>query len=44
MTKNKLVQATIKNFAAYGYQGATMSRIAKDVGIKPASIYYFFCE
>lgn len=44
MTKDKLVQATIKNFAAYGYQGATMSRIAKDVEIKPASIYYFFAN
>ncbi|MDY0406565.1 TetR/AcrR family transcriptional regulator [Virgibacillus sp. 179-BFC.A HS] len=42
MTKDKLIQAAIANFAEFGYQGATMSKIAKEVGIKPASIYYFF--
>ncbi|TCP20782.1 TetR family transcriptional regulator [Scopulibacillus darangshiensis] len=42
MTKDKLIRAAINNFSKYGYQGATMSNIAKDAGIKPASIYYFF--
>ncbi|GGA90292.1 TetR/AcrR family transcriptional regulator [Ornithinibacillus halotolerans] len=42
MTKEKLVQATIKNVAKFGYQGASMRKIAEEVGIKPASIYHFF--
>lgn len=42
MKKNEIIQATINNFSAHGYHGATMSKIAKDVNIKPASLYYFF--
>ncbi|WP_373893733.1 TetR/AcrR family transcriptional regulator [Virgibacillus sp. CBA3643] len=42
MKKNEIIQATIHNFAAHGYHGATMSKIAKEVDIKPASLYYFF--
>ncbi|ASK63931.1 hypothetical protein CFK37_18095 [Virgibacillus phasianinus] len=42
MTKNKIILATINNFSTHGYHGATMSKIAKEVDIKPASLYYFF--
>lgn len=42
MTKDKIIQATIRNFAEYGYEGASMRKIAEEVNIKPASIYYFF--
>lgn len=42
MTKDKIIQATIRNFAKYGYEGASMRKIAEEVDIKPASIYYFF--
>lgn len=42
MTKSKIIQAAINNLSTHGYQGATMSKIAKDVNIKPASLYYFF--
>ncbi|GEN29982.1 AcrR family transcriptional regulator [Cerasibacillus quisquiliarum] len=42
MTREKLILAAINNFSEHGYHGATMAKIAKDVDIKPASIYYFF--
>ncbi|WLV25183.1 TetR/AcrR family transcriptional regulator [Aciduricibacillus chroicocephali] len=42
MTKDKLIEAAIHNFAEHGYQGASMRKIAEAAGIKPASIYYFF--
>ncbi|GGJ98209.1 hypothetical protein GCM10007063_20650 [Lentibacillus kapialis] len=42
MTRDKIIEATIENFAEYGYQGTSMRKIAEKVGIKPASIYYFF--
>lgn len=42
MTKDRIIEATIRNFAEHGYQGASMRKIAEDVGIKPASIYHFF--
>ncbi len=40
--KQKLIEAAIRQYALYGYDGATMRRIADDVGIKPASIYSFY--
>lgn len=41
-TKNRIVDAAIKNIAIYGHDGATMKKIADDSDIKTASIYYFF--
>ena len=38
----KLISAALKNYALYGYHGATMKKIADEVGIKPASIYFFY--
>lgn len=38
----KLIQAALNQYAIYGYDGATMRKIAEEVGIKPASIYYFY--
>lgn len=42
LTKEKILQAAIHQFAVHGYQGATMRNIANEVGIKPASIYFFY--
>ncbi|TFJ92201.1 TetR/AcrR family transcriptional regulator [Lentibacillus salicampi] len=44
MTRDKIIEATIENFAEYGYQGTSMRKIAEKVGIKTASIYYFFAN
>lgn len=44
MTKNKIIAATIKNFSEYGYHGTSIRKIAAEVDIKPASIYYFFAN
>lgn len=38
----KLIQAALHQFSLHGYQGATMRKIADEVGIKPASIYFFY--
>jgi len=40
--KEEILQAAILQYANHGYQGATMKRIADEVGIKPASIYFFY--
>lgn len=42
MTKEKIKQAAIEQFAKNGYEGAALSSIAKEVGIKTPSIYAFF--
>ncbi|WP_282019342.1 TetR/AcrR family transcriptional regulator [Planomicrobium okeanokoites] len=42
MKKQEILTAAILQYSKYGYQGATMKRIADEVGIKPASIYFFF--
>lgn len=42
MKKEEILQAAILQYANHGYQGATMKRIADEVGIKPASIYFFY--
>lgn len=44
MTRDKIIAVTIRNFAAFGYQGTSMRNIANEVGIKPASIYHFFAN
>lgn len=40
--KQKLIEAALRQYALYGYDGATMRKIANEVGIKPASIYFFY--
>lgn len=42
MTKEKIKQAAIAQFAKDGYAGAALSAIAKEVGIKTPSIYAFY--
>lgn len=39
-TKKKLLRAALDLFAEDGYDGVSMTRIAKDVGIKKASLYF----
>lgn len=42
MTQELLLQAALQLYAKHGYQGASMRKIAEEVGIKPSSIYFFF--
>lgn len=42
MTKNKIKEVAYKQLAQYGYDRATLSSIAKEVGIKTPSIYAFY--
>lgn len=41
-TKDRIVRAAIKNFLNYGYEKASLSTIAEEVGIKKPSIYHHF--
>lgn len=40
--QKKLIDAALQQYALHGYHGATMRKIANEVGIKPASIYFFY--
>ncbi|WBL15582.1 TetR/AcrR family transcriptional regulator [Sutcliffiella sp. NC1] len=40
--RRKLIEAALHQYSLHGYHGATMRKIADEVGIKPASIYFFF--
>lgn len=40
--RENLINVAIKQYAIHGYHGATMRKIADEVGIKPPSIYFFF--
>lgn len=40
--KNELIKEAIQQYSVHGYYGATMRKIATNVGIRPASIYYFY--
>lgn len=42
MTKDKILEAALVLYAEHGYKGTTMKKIADVVGIKPASLYFFF--
>jgi AcrR family transcriptional regulator len=42
MTGTKLVEAALLQFALHGYEGASLSSIAGEVGIKKESIYSHF--
>ncbi len=41
-TKSKILSFAIELFARNGYEKTSMRNIAEKVGIKPASIYYFY--
>lgn len=38
----KITQAVIKLILKYGFQGTSMSRIAKEAGISPATLYIYY--
>ncbi|WP_170138889.1 TetR/AcrR family transcriptional regulator [Oceanobacillus chungangensis] len=40
--QKKLIDAALHQYALHGYHGATMRKIAAEVEIKPASIYFFY--
>ncbi len=41
-TKQKIIEAARKSFAEKGYNGVSMSEIAKEAKVKKALIYYYF--
>lgn len=41
-TREKIKKAAVDNFGKYGYNGASLSKIAEDVGIKKPSLYAHF--
>ncbi|SDN74613.1 TetR/AcrR family transcriptional regulator [Alkalicoccus daliensis] len=41
-TYNRLLQVSLRQFSLYGYDGASLSSIAEEAGIKKASIYNHF--
>ncbi len=42
LTKEKILKAAINQYSIHNYHGATMKKIADEVNIKPASIYFFY--
>lgn len=42
MTANRILEAALEHFAASGYEGAALSDIARQVGIRTPSIYAHF--
>jgi AcrR family transcriptional regulator len=42
LKRQELIDAALLHYSLHGYQGATMKKIADEVGIKPASIYFFY--
>ncbi len=41
-TRKKILASALKLFSRYGYKGASIRMIAKDVGIRESSVYSFF--
>jgi TetR/AcrR family transcriptional regulator, biofilm operon repressor len=41
-TKDQIIEAAKRSFALHGYEGTTLSQIAKEVGIQKPSIYNHF--
>ena len=41
-TREAILDAARKRFAAHGYAGATIRRIAADAGVDPALVHHFF--
>ncbi len=44
MTKEKIKNAALKNFAINGYEGTSLAKIAQEVGIKKQSISTYFAQ
>ncbi len=42
VTKDKILKAALKIFSQYGFEGARMEKIAAEVGINKASLYFHF--
>lgn len=42
VTKDRIFQAALKLFAQHGFEGARMEKIAAEVGINKASLYFHF--
>ncbi|HKM35293.1 MAG TPA: TetR/AcrR family transcriptional regulator [Lachnospiraceae bacterium] len=42
ITKERIFQAALNTFAQQGYEGARMDKIASEVGISKASLYFYF--
>ncbi|MBH1942166.1 TetR/AcrR family transcriptional regulator [Mobilitalea sibirica] len=42
ITKDRIFQAALKQFAQHGFEGARMEKIAAEVGINKASLYFHF--
>ncbi|MEY2626910.1 MAG: hypothetical protein RJB08_669 [Actinomycetota bacterium] len=40
--RGKLKDAARKNFGAYGFEGASVAKIAKDAGVAPTALYHHF--
>ena len=40
--ERRILAAAVKIFAGYGYQGATMRKIAEKAGIPKANLHYYF--
>lgn len=41
-TRNRILEAAMKNFLRLGYEGSSLAMISEDVGIKKPSLYYHF--
>lgn len=41
-SKKRIIDAAIKVFSQYGYNGATMRMIAKEAGISVGGVYLYF--
>ncbi len=42
ITRERIFQAALKTFAQHGFEGARMDKIAAEVGINKASLYFHF--
>ncbi len=40
--ERRILAAAVKIFAGYGYQGATMRKIAEEAGLPKANLHYYF--
>ncbi|KDR96610.1 transcriptional regulator, TetR family [Peptoclostridium litorale DSM 5388] len=41
-TREKIIDSSLKNFLIFGYENTSLLKVAEEVGIKKASIYYHF--
>lgn len=41
-TRNKILEVAEREFATYGYSGAHLQAIAKQVGVQKTALYYYF--